>query len=383
MDDLLRQLAAAINRAHRATAFSDHYYIDLEKQLQAILLQTHAAQYPLQQQVAQRIKRALKYYAGLPRSTTTEEEPNNAASLPVVGFEQLHLYQQPIEIVSGLLRHGELGILSGPPKARKTWLALDLALAIVLGGKWLGQFTCQRRRCLYVDMECHTGTIRNRLDLFRQHHRYNSIEIPAESLFFANMRSAPTASTAASAIAALTNTIFDKDIQFVIIDTISAFLPLENENDNAEVNAAMGRLLAAVTEAQVTCVIIHHTPKNAGLREVVDAAAGAGAFARKPDTVMAVTLDAVQPAEDGQLEEVATHIQFRCRSHAPLDRHRIDWLAAGSPPSPNVVPQAVHAPKVYTAPVRRKAAKAKDDLGSPAKKGSELDTAIEPNEYPC
>jgi hypothetical protein len=383
MDDLLRQLAKGINRLHRATACDPDTLRKVEKQLHHVLLELQGIDYPFLHQVCKRIETAVHYYKNL-----AIRQPGEASgiepTLQLLSLDDLQQFQQPPVVVNGLLRRGELAIMSGPPKARKTWLTIDLILAAWLGLKWLGQFDCQPQRCLYVDMECHPGTMRQRVEMFRQHDRYNNVQLPSDGLYFASLRSLQVASSPTAAIEALVNTIFDRDIQFVVIDTISAFLPFENENDNAEVNAAMGRLLTAISDAQVTCSVVHHTPKGAGGRDTVDAAAGAGAFARKPDTVMAVRLETPQPENDGELEQTVTYIDFKLRSHGHLDRHRIDWLACSGPGSAHVVPQAVHDPKVYRAPVKANKGKSLTGVvcGSPArppKKGSalEFDAAVE------
>ncbi|MFC7790973.1 AAA family ATPase [Streptomyces cinereoruber] len=58
--------------------------------------------------------------------------------------------EPPGWLVEGLWPRGAYGVTAAPKKAGKTWSALDLAIAVASGGKWLGKFQCQKGRVVYA-----------------------------------------------------------------------------------------------------------------------------------------------------------------------------------------------------------------------------------------
>jgi len=349
MDNHYRKLRRLLNRYSRAVASSGAGFQSFADESTALLMAMQADGDPRGPHMAGDVTRALEAYAALPRATGAEQVVADA--LYTMPRSVLAKYEQPECIVNNILRKGEVAILSGAPKGKKTWMGYDLALACLHGGYWLGLFHCYQCCVLYVDMECHEGTIRYRLDRLYTHHRWNNVP-PAkdEDLQIAALRTLGTGKTVAESVEKLVNTIWDCGADMVIIDTASAFLPLEDENANAEVNRAVGAIMAAAAKTEAAIMLIHHTPKNVGNREVTDMAAGAGAFTRRPDTVLSVTTETLPPpAEIGGDAETRYYLDFRFRSHAPLERHRIDWLDVGGGKPMHVIPSAVHDPKVYEA----------------------------------
>lgn len=67
--------------------------------------------------------------------------PGALRDLAWSGRELLDLGREPARfVVDGVLEVGDLAILTGREKlGLKTWLALDLAIAVIAGGKWLGR----------------------------------------------------------------------------------------------------------------------------------------------------------------------------------------------------------------------------------------------------
>lgn len=58
--------------------------------------------------------------------------------------------EPPGWLVEGLWPRGAYGVTAAPKKAGKTWSALDLAIAVASGGKWLGKFQCQQGKVVYA-----------------------------------------------------------------------------------------------------------------------------------------------------------------------------------------------------------------------------------------
>ena len=60
---------------------------------------------------------------------------------------------QPIRwVVPGYVNEG-LSILTGRPKLGKTWLGIDLAIAVSCGGAAMGSIICEQGDVLYIDLE--------------------------------------------------------------------------------------------------------------------------------------------------------------------------------------------------------------------------------------
>lgn len=82
----------------------------------------------------------------------------------IVGINELFSRprEAPMVLIEQLLAKGWIGLLAGASKSYKSWLALQLALAISKGGSWLG-FQCRKSRVLYVDYELSHSSLTNRM----------------------------------------------------------------------------------------------------------------------------------------------------------------------------------------------------------------------------
>jgi len=65
--------------------------------------------------------------------------------------------------VPGYISEGFL-VLAGRQKLGKTWLAIDLALAVATGGAAIGSIMCEQGDVLYIDMENGPRRIQNRIN---------------------------------------------------------------------------------------------------------------------------------------------------------------------------------------------------------------------------
>ena len=65
--------------------------------------------------------------------------------------------------VDGLIPPGATVILAGDAGVGKTWLTLDLALAVASGTKWLDSIQCKQGTVLIVDEENSEPFLRKRL----------------------------------------------------------------------------------------------------------------------------------------------------------------------------------------------------------------------------
>lgn len=83
-------------------------------------------------------------------------------------------------LVTRLLRHdpGDYAVLSGPPKAGKTWLLLDLAVAVASGQRWLGQFPTTQARVLVFTAEASVREVEERAEAIARHYGTTLEDLP-------------------------------------------------------------------------------------------------------------------------------------------------------------------------------------------------------------
>lgn len=158
-------------------------------------------------------------------------------------------------VVPGILPEG-LAILAGKPKFGKSFLALDLAIAISKGCKALGSISCERGDVLYLALEDGKRRIRDRLKLLVPF----GDDLP-QRLFF---------ETAAKRLrGGLERQIDDwlelhPEARCVIIDTYARVKPEANGRGSAyDDDAASLAPLHELTLSRpgVSIVVIHHTRK--------------------------------------------------------------------------------------------------------------------------
>ena len=63
-----------------------------------------------------------------------------------------HVPKLSDELIQGVLRVGHKMLISGPSKAGKSFLLMELCIAIATGGEWLG-FPCKKGRVFYINLE--------------------------------------------------------------------------------------------------------------------------------------------------------------------------------------------------------------------------------------
>jgi len=72
-------------------------------------------------------------------------------------------YPEPSFLVPGMIPAKGLTILAGPYKGCKSWFLLHLCVVLSLSGKFLGIFTLQKHKGLYLALEDSESRIHNRM----------------------------------------------------------------------------------------------------------------------------------------------------------------------------------------------------------------------------
>lgn len=222
-------------------------------------------------------------------------------------------------LINGVLRQAEVGLMVGAAKANKTWLGIDLAHSISEGGRWMGCLPCAKGNVLYVDAESSREMIAERMRLTRIDRARSESKIS-----ILPMRGKLPQNTH-HALEIICQGIAQSDCQLCIIDTLTAYFPIENENDNAEATRLMSQIVLVAEQMQCAILMIHHTPKMTGLqRTVVDAGAGAGAYSRRADSIVTIRQD-----------EGENFVDIRARSFAELSRFVVTYGATMTPQGEN------------------------------------------------
>ena len=149
-------------------------------------------------------------------------------------------------------------ILAGRPKLGKSWLCLDMAIAVASGGDCMGNVRCESGSVLYLALEDNLRRLQNRMRklLFAGSIAPNGLQIATEW---------PRAD--AGGIEAIADWI-DKtpDARLVIVDVLAMFRSARRQNEaqyDADYAAIKG-LQKLAGNTGVAIVVVHHTRKGSG-----------------------------------------------------------------------------------------------------------------------
>jgi hypothetical protein len=192
--------------------------------------------------------------------------------------------ETPPEIVKGVLHQGCKLVVGGSSKSRKSWLLLDLALAVSSGTNWL-KFPTTKARVLFVNLELPAFSIQRRLQSIA---KARGIEIEPGMLTLWNLRGhAASYKTLLPMIIAQAKA---HGFGLVILDPSYKLLGDADENsasDIAKLLNALERL--AVDTGAALAFSAHFAKGNASQKEAMDRISGSGVFARDPDAILVFT----------------------------------------------------------------------------------------------
>lgn len=86
--------------------------------------------------------------------------------------EIMEFVPEPEWIMEHYMPKSGFVLLCGEAEKGKTWLALDLAIELTRGGKWLGQFPVKKSKVLYIDEEKPKAFFKKRLKLLGNAKQY-------------------------------------------------------------------------------------------------------------------------------------------------------------------------------------------------------------------
>lgn len=204
-----------------------------------------------------------------------------ADELPEI--ESLEMYRDnrpelPEELIEGILRRGHKMLISGSSKAGKSFLLMELCIAIAEGREWLG-FKCKQGRVLYVNLEIDPASAINRF-----FNIYEASGTPMEhmdSIAVWNLRG--RALPLDQLVPKLVRRVENRDLDAIVIDPIYKVIT-GDENNASEMGHFCNQFDKICNETGCSVIYCHHHSKGAqGAKKAIDRASGSGVFARDPD----------------------------------------------------------------------------------------------------
>jgi KaiC/GvpD/RAD55 family RecA-like ATPase len=180
------------------------------------------------------------------KDSYVQEEADAVRSYPRLIDELLAEPEEPTAwVVEGYVARGEVTVFAGAPKVGKTTLLAQLAAAVARGTSFIGR-RVEQTAVLLIDLEQH---------LRRTKARFRGLGTEGLPLHVFN-------DTAVKFDVSVY--VREHGIGLVVVDSLSKYWDIQDENDAAQVSAALRhiRAIAAATDAAV--VLIHHTRKSGG-----------------------------------------------------------------------------------------------------------------------
>lgn len=184
----------------------------------------------------------------------------------------------PEELIQGILRRGHKMIISGSSKAGKSFLLMELCVAIAEGTKWLG-FPCRKGRVLYVNLEIDPASCINR---FLKIYEALGLSMQnADNIAIWNLRG--HAIPLDQLVPKLVRRVRDQHFDAIVIDPIYKVIT-GDENNASDMGRFCNQFDKICAETGCSTIYCHHHSKGAqGSKRAMDRASGSGVFARDPD----------------------------------------------------------------------------------------------------
>lgn len=166
-------------------------------------------------------------------------------------------FTPPRWAIPGLILSG-LTILAGPPKIGKSWMALDLCLAVATGGLALGKKKVDQGEALFLALEDSQWRIKNRLLTIA-----SGEEIPDTLHIITASDSFPTLDQGGLKI--LTAWLEEHpQVRLVVIDTLERVKPQLKgiQNQYATDVKTLAPLQSLALKTNLALVVVHHTRKQ-------------------------------------------------------------------------------------------------------------------------
>jgi KaiC/GvpD/RAD55 family RecA-like ATPase len=209
------------------------------------------------------------------------------------------LARKPLEwLIKGVLPKADLAVIFGPSGSGKSFVALDLAMAIARGISWRGK-RVRKGKVAIVAAEGGSG-VQLRLKAYQQHHGLSAEDMNEIGIVLA----APNFLDQEDIGEVIGEIRKFGDVATVIIDTFAQVTPGANENTSEDMGRALANLKLLNRGLDTTAVIVHHAGKDptkgsrgwSGLKAAADVQLE---VVRKSDRDRYVKVEKMKDGEDG------------------------------------------------------------------------------------
>jgi len=222
---------------------------------------------------------------------------------------------EPKVLVDGILHAGSKMGFGGSSKSYKTWGLVDLALSVAAGRDWLGRGT-NTGRVLYINLEIQEAFFKKRIEAVAAAKGLPLSGDWQNNLTVWNLRGyCARAEALCDEMARRTRNA--DPFALIIFDPIYKILGGKEENSNDQIASLLNRLERVARETGAAVAYGQHFSKgNQAAKDAIDRVAGAGVFARDPDTIVTLT----KHESDG-----AYTVECTLRNFPPVDPFVVRW----------------------------------------------------------
>ncbi len=218
----------------------------------------------------------------------------------------------PSDIIDGVLHKGGKMVLGGSSKSYKTWLQIDLAVAIATGTECLNGYATEKGRVLFVNFELPAAFFHHRL---QQVCAEKNVTIKPRMIDILNLR----------------GRIFEwnklqpqipPDVySLIVLDPSYKLLLGRDENKAGDIASLVNEFEMLSVRTGAAVLFGAHYPKgNQAQKESIDRLAGSGVFSRDPDTILTFTQH-----QDYNAENRCFSVEMTLRNHPPKPSFVVRW----------------------------------------------------------
>lgn len=191
------------------------------------------------------------------------------------------------EVIPGVLRQGHKMMVAAASKAGKSFLMIELAVALSEGLSWLG-FKCRKSRVLYVNFEIAAPSFAHRVDdVFKAY----GCEASGHNLQVWNLRGKSMSMASNDKKKGFDNRLIQRVVRdghydVIIIDPIYKVLD-GDENSAADIRSFCNSLDLICERTNCCAIYVHHHSKGSKWgTAAIDRASGSGVFGRDADATV-------------------------------------------------------------------------------------------------
>ncbi len=203
-----------------------------------------------------------------PPTTTVPSQNDAPAPPPSSGKKQftcIHWNDAPFsldsaDLIHGLLLHGDVSVVYGPPNIGKSYWTLDLAAHIASNVPYRGKMRVEGGPVIYITLEGQR-TFTNRLDALKKH---KSLHAQAPLYYF----NAPFSLLTEEDTESLVECIIKLSAQIgtparlIVIDTLSRAMAGGDESSSVDMGKAIQAATTIKTITGAHVMLVHHTGKD-------------------------------------------------------------------------------------------------------------------------